>query len=131
MYNHKIIFLIGCPRTGSTYLYKTLKNVKNINLLPKENHFFLSKNLVEKANYFSSPKYFHNSSIKYYLKKLSLEKINYDVNTFYFYDIKTLKTIKKFFPKSKFFCFLRDPINRHYSHAITQIKKYYLYNQMN
>ena len=52
MYKHKIFFLIGCPRTGSTYLYNVLKKNPKINLLPKENHFFLSKNIFKKKKLF-------------------------------------------------------------------------------
>tara|TARA_B100001057_G_scaffold501156_3_gene621176 strand:+ start:3461 stop:4288 length:828 start_codon:yes stop_codon:yes gene_type:complete len=127
MYKHKIYFLIGCPRTGSTFLYNILKYNKRINLLPKENHFFLSKKIFGKKNYFDTPKYKLNIPLEYYLSKLSINKINYDINTLYFYDLEALKIIKKNFPNSKFFCFIRDPIKRHYSHSLTQIKKYYLY----
>ena len=130
MYKHKIFFLIGCPRTGSTYLYNVLKKNPKINLLPKENHFFLSKNIFKKKNYFDSPKYQLNKSMDYYLSKLELNKINYDINTLYFYDLKALKIIKKNFPNSNFFCFLRDPVKRHLSHSLTQIKKYYLYKDL-
>ena len=127
MYKHKIYFLIGCPRTGSTFLYNILKHNKRINLLPKENHFFLSKKIFKKKNYFDTPKYKLNEPIEYYLSKLNINKTNYDINTLYFYDLDALKIIKKKFPNSKFFCFLRDPVRRHYSHSLTQIKKYYLY----
>ena len=130
MYKHKIFFLIGCPRTGSTFLYNILKNNQKINLLPKENHFFLSKKIFKKKNYYDTPKFQENSSIKYYLSKLDINKINYDINTLYFYDLKALKIIKKNFPNSKFFCFLRDPVKRHFSHSLTQIKKYYLYRDL-
>ena len=128
MYKHTIYFLIGAPRTGSTYLHNILKQNKKINLLPKENHFFLSSTKIFGGiNYFVSPKYYFKTSIKYYLQKLSLKKINYDINTLYFYDLKALKLIKKKFPNSKFFCVLRNPVDRHYSHSLTQIKKYYYY----
>jgi len=130
MYKHKIYFLIGCPRTGSTFLYNILKKNSLINLLPKENHFFLSKKIFTKKNYYDTPKYQSKSSIKNYLSKLELGKINYDINTLYFYDLKALKIIKKKFPNSVFFCFLRDPVKRHLSHSLTQIKKYYLYRDL-
>ena len=42
MYKHKIYFLIGTPRSGTTYLYNVLKKNNKINILPKENHFFLN-----------------------------------------------------------------------------------------
>jgi hypothetical protein len=130
MYKHEIYFLIGCPRTGSTFLYNILRENKEINLLPKENHFFLSKKIFKKKNYYDTPKYKLNVSIEYYLSKLSLNKVNYDINTLYFYDLEALKIIKKKFPKSKFFCFVRDPVKRHLSHSLTQIKKYYLYKDL-
>ena len=108
MYKHIIYFLIGCPRVGSTFLHNILKKNTKINLLPKENHFFLSSTKIFGGiNYFDSPKYYFKTSIKYYLQKLSLKKINYDINTLYFYDLKALKLIKKKFPNSKFFCVLR------------------------
>ena len=122
--------MIGCPRTGSTFLYNILKTKKGINLLPKENHFFLSPNIFRKKNYYDTPKYQLKTSIDYYLKKLKINQINYDINTLYFYDLKALKIIKKNFPNSKFFCFLRDPVSRHYSHSVTQIKKYFLYKEL-
>ena len=127
MYKHIIYFLIGCPRTGTTFLHNILKNNNKINLLPKENHFFMTKNVFKKSSHFDLPKFNLKTSNKYYLDQLDINKINYDINTLYFYDLKALKIIKKKFPKSKFFCFLRDPVNRHLSHSLTQIKKYYLY----
>ena len=130
MYKHIIYFLIGCPRTGTTFLHNILKNNNKINLLPKENHFFMTKNVFKKSSHFDLPKFNLKTSNKYYLDQLDINKINYDINTLYFYDLKALKIIKKKFPKSKFFCFLRDPVNRHLSHSLTQIKKYYLYKGM-
>ena len=130
MYKHTVYFLIGCPRTGSTFLYNILKTKKDINLLPKENHFFLTSKIFRKKNYYDTPKYQLNTSINYYLKKLKINQINYDINTLYFYDLRALKIIKKNFPNSKFFCFLRDPVSRHYSHSMTQIKKYFLYREL-
>ena len=127
MYKHKIYFLIGCPRTGSTYLHNILKHIKKINLLPKENHFFLSKNVFKRNYFYKTPNYQLKTSISHYLNKLDFKKINYDINTLYFYDLKALKTIKKIFPNSSFFCFLRDPIKRHFSMSLNNIKKYYLY----
>jgi len=127
MYKHTIYFLIGCPRTGSTFLHNILKNNNKINLLPKENHFFMTKNVLKKSSHFDLPKFNLKTPIKYYLDQLDINKINYDINTLYFYDLKALKIIKKNFQKSKFFCFLRNPVNRHISHSVTQIKKYYLY----
>ena len=107
MYKHIIYFLIGCPRTGTTFLHNILKKNTKINLLPKENHFFLSKKIFkETKSDYDTPKFQLKISIKYYLDKLDINKINYDINTLYFYDIKALKIIKKKFPKSKFFCFL-------------------------
>ena len=71
MYKHIIYFLIGCPRAGSTFLHNILKKNTKINLLPKENHFFLTKNIFRKKNYFYTPKFQLKTSIKYYLDKLN------------------------------------------------------------
>lgn len=131
MYKHKIYFLIGTPRSGTTYLYNVLKKNNKINILPKENHFFL--NLQNNTMYNSKldpPKLKKNTSINYYLNLLDKNKVNYDINTLYFYDLNALRFIKKNFPNSKFFCILRDPVSRHFSHCLTQIKKYYMYNDI-
>jgi hypothetical protein len=127
MYKHVIYFLIGCPRTGSTYLHNVLKQNHRINLLPKENHFFMKKNLIKRRYYYKKPNYHQKTPISHYIEKLDINKINYDINTLYFYDLDSLKTIKKIFPKSIFICFLRDPVKRHLSMSLNNIKKYYYY----
>ena len=48
MYKHVIYFLIGCPRTGSTYLHNVLKQNHRINLLPKENITIISQIIIKK-----------------------------------------------------------------------------------
>ena len=128
MFAHKIFFQIGCPRTGSTFLYNLLNNVKEINLLPKENHFFLKKPFFKKKSFYLNKKI---NNISNYVKFLDLKKINYDINTLYFYDLESLKSIKKYFPNSQFFCVLRDPVKRHLSMSLTQIKKYHFYKSTN
>ena len=128
MNKHKIIFLIGCPRTGSTFIHSNLRNNKKLNVLKKENHFFISKKtLLNKSNFKKDKRFLIDKNLKYYITQLSLNKVNIDINTLYFYDIDSLLRIKYFFPKSEFICILRDPVQRHYSHCITQIKKFYLY----
>lgn len=120
----KLFVIIGVPRSGTTFIHNYLKNFSEINVLQKENHFFLTKETyINPSNIFNIERYKTHNLYKhnnYVLEK----KINIDVNTMYFYDIDSLINIKKIYKENvHFICILRDPIKRFKSHTETLIKK--------
>lgn len=120
----KLFVIIGVPRSGTTFIYNNFQNIPEVNLLQKENHFFLTKETyINPENIFNIERY-NTFNIDKHKNSISEKKINIDINTLYFYDIDSLKNIKKIYKENvHFVCILRDPKKRFISHAETLIKK--------
>ena len=120
----KLFVIIGVPRSGTTFIHNHLKKFSSINLLEKENHFFLTKETyINPKNIFNIKRY-DKKNIYLHKNKLSEKKINVDINTLYFYDLDSLINIKKIYGENvRFICILRDPLKRFISHTETLIKK--------
>jgi len=93
---------IGPPKSGTSWLHKNLKKIKEIELPDeKETNFFLSNKKFKKG-------------INWYLNKFKdKSKIHGEISSGYIYlEEHRIRYIKKLFPKLKIIFFIRNPIER-------------------
>jgi hypothetical protein len=116
------LFIVGAPKSGTSFLYENLKN---------NNEIFLPK--VKELNYFSyselvKESYYKDFKVKDNKKYLSLYKDGFnkkylvDASVSYFAYPKVAKRIKEFNSKAKIIIILRDPVDRAFSHYLMDIR---------
>ena len=102
-------FFVGPPKTGTTWIYEVLKNVKEINLSKKTKELeFFNKNYHKGFPWYQ--KAFHSTGTK-----------TCDISTSYFTSDKAPLRIKKYVPNAKIIITIRNPYKRlisHYKHNI-------------
>jgi len=112
------LFLVGSPKCGTSFLWKKLKEHKEIfcpNFPQKELNFFSSENL-NKESYYNS---YAIKSISNYLDKFKgskNQKYLFDGSVSYFIYNDVPKKIYDFNPNAKIIIMYRDPIKRAISH---------------
>ncbi|GAB4251158.1 MAG: hypothetical protein Kow0079_04900 [Vicingaceae bacterium] len=92
-------FIVGAPKSGTTALYEYLKQHPQVQLAPKEIHFF-GKDL----GIIQDP-----LTAEQYLSYFDDQKINGDVSVWYLYASEAAKEIYRWNPEAKIIILLRSP----------------------
>lgn len=93
---------IGAPRSGSTWIYKCLKEHPEVCMSePKETNFFMGKDITNLDLYFENFSHCPDSA-----------RIRGEFSPRYIFDPRALENIKKFLPDTKIIISLRNPITR-------------------
>lgn len=105
-------FLIGCQKTASTWIYKSLEEHPEVNVSDKDAiHYFT-------INYYRGDDWYE----KKFTNKPSA-KVTIDTTPSYYRDLLAPQRIKNYNPNAKLIISLRNPIDRAFSHYWHEKKK--------
>jgi hypothetical protein len=122
------LFIIGAPKSGTTFLYDKLKNHPQL-FFPKIKELnYFSYEFLNKYSYYKDFKIKSEKKYLSFFKKGSDKKYLVDASVSYFTFDDVPKKIKKFNPESKFIIIVRDPYKRAYSHYLMDKRMGYAYN---
>ena len=120
------LFLIGAPKSGTTYLHAVLKNSANVFSSPrKEPAFFLVDG--QRITYKSRdsdplPSSFDRAEYQKLYENSGPSKYAIDASTHYLSSPETAAKIKAASPDAKIVAVLREPISRAYSHYLMGVR---------
>jgi len=112
-------FIVGAPKAGTTSLYQYLTEIPGIYMSPVKEPRYFSPNV---------PLGFHAKIIRDKKKYLELfeevknEKTIGEASTSYMQDPESAKLIYQVIPNAKIIIILRDPIERTFSHYLTDME---------
>lgn len=105
-------FLIGCQKTASTWIYKSLKEHPEINVAKKDAINFFTINYYKGFDWYES-----------LFEQKEGAKVTIDTTPSYYRDLVVPDRIKNYTKYPKFIISLRNPVDRAFSHYWHEKKK--------
>jgi hypothetical protein len=112
------LFIVGAPKSGSSFLYDKLRDHQDL-FFPKTKELnFFSYSILEASSYYKDYKV---RSLEKYVKLFAqgkYSKYRVDASVSYFAYQEIASKIKKFSPSAKIIIILRNPVQRAFSHYL-------------